>query len=824
MGFISIKFVTDIEYLYTPINSRALAERAVIESLFSYNLTVNYDFTRDTRLRKVGFLVFTAKDEGSMLREEIMDDIISADNLVSNITIFVNNVTVSYFDLCCKNDGKCYQNGILRLKGKLNDIRNNKMKVNAFINNDNFAIYTEPHAFNLGKITFDEDGYLKDVKAIRLFYLLDDSTVEKLHKAELWERTFLDVVSNLHYAHVDLSYFTRSSFDTESNRLTEMSGPLLIIIIPIMGFFAVISTMTKDWVTSKPIVGISGCLNSSFAVITAFGILLWCGREYVDINIGIPFLMLGIGLDDSFVLLAAWRRTDPKLHVSIRMKETYSDAAVSITITSLTNFVSFCIGMTTPYRIVNIFCNYMAISVLFDFIYQITFFGACMALTGYRESKNLHAAFCFPVNTEFPKDNYLYHLLTYGIAKKERKPEDNYGNSIMLVYRDVLGNFLCQSWAKKLIMLATFIYLLGAIYGLQFTKEGLKSQDIFRYNSFGVKYTECHYKYFTQYPHRIHVVINSTLDYSNPKVQRQVMEFVEKFQNLSSIESDNFTEFWLKHYLKFIRNKISWFSLSGYNTSNSDDFVEGLRKVFLKLPWAKHLKQDIIFNEDGKKIIASRFFIQSVNVSTTNEEKQLLIDLWKIVDSSNFNAYVYQFWFTIINQYIGSTPTTIQTLCIAAILVTIVFFVFIPDIICAICVALTIISIEIGVIGYMSLWNVAIDSISMIVLVMSTGFCVDYASHVSYAYINFRSESTNEKLKNALYTVGHPVVQGCVSTMLGVSIFYFGACHIFIIFLKIIFLVMLFALIHGIFILPVVLSIFDDLFKLIKYRKKETEL
>lgn len=54
-------------------------------------------------------------------------------------------------------------------------------------------------------------------------------------------------------------------------------------------------------------------------------------------------------MDDTFVLLAAWRRTDPKKSVVERMGETYSEAAVSITITSLTNFISFIIG---PYRLI----------------------------------------------------------------------------------------------------------------------------------------------------------------------------------------------------------------------------------------------------------------------------------------------------------------------------------------------------------------------------------------------------------------------------------------------------------------------------------------
>src|SRR5690625_471885 len=53
----------------------------------------------------------------------------------------------------------------------------------------------------------------------------------------------------------------------------------------------------------------------------------------------------GVGMDDAFVLLAAWRRTSPTQSVPERLSHTYSEAAVSISITSLTNFISFMIGI-----------------------------------------------------------------------------------------------------------------------------------------------------------------------------------------------------------------------------------------------------------------------------------------------------------------------------------------------------------------------------------------------------------------------------------------------------------------------------------------------
>ena len=71
-----------------------------------------------------------------------------------------------------------------------------------------------------------------------------------------------------------------------------------------------------------------------------------------------PFLMLGIGIDDTFVMLGAWRRTSIHAPVEERMADTFRDAAVSVTITSVTDCLSFFVGVITPFPCVRIFCIY----------------------------------------------------------------------------------------------------------------------------------------------------------------------------------------------------------------------------------------------------------------------------------------------------------------------------------------------------------------------------------------------------------------------------------------------------------------------------------
>ena len=63
-------------------------------------------------------------------------------------------------------------------------------------------------------------------------------------------------------------------------------------------------------------------------------------------------------------MLAAWRRTPVTLPVPERMGRMLAEAAVSITITSVTDVLSFWIGLTSTFPSVQIFCLYTGQSLV----------------------------------------------------------------------------------------------------------------------------------------------------------------------------------------------------------------------------------------------------------------------------------------------------------------------------------------------------------------------------------------------------------------------------------------------------------------------------
>ncbi len=153
-------------------------------------------------------------------------------------------------------------------------------------------------------------------------------------------------------------------------------------------------------------------------------------------------------------------------------------------------------------------------------------------------------------------------------------------------------------------------------------------------------------------------------------------------------------------------------------------------------------------------------------------------------------------------------PTTVQCVLVAAAVMVLVSLLFIPRLICALWVSLSIVSIELGVLGFMALWGVALDSISMVNLIMSIGFSVDFSAHIAHHFsISSAASTMEDRLHDCLFLLGLPILQGATSTVIGVLGLVLTPSYVFVTFFKMIFLVVFLGSLHGLFLLPVMLSL-----------------
>lgn len=297
------------------------------------------------------------------------------------------------------------------------------------------------------------------------------------------------------------------------------------------------------------------------------------------------------------------------------------------------------------------------------------------------------------------------------------------------------------------------------------------------------------------------MIISGHYDYSDPMVQQQVENLTSTLESLDFIGP--YTESWLRSFQNHIE-----FLQDDYNLtiSNEADFVQNLKDRWL-FP-NNTFSLDVKFDDSEQHIIASRFMIQAVNVSGTNQEKAVVKKLRQVCQDSPLNASVFQPYFVFFDQYELVGPTSIQSMIYGAIVMMLICLLFIPNVFCCFWVAFCIVSIEIGVAGYMSLWGVSLDSISMINLIMCIGFSVDFTAHICYAYMSSKKERPDDKVRDCLYALGLPIVQGALSTILGLVALLLAETYIFLVFFKMVFLVIFIGAMHGLFLLPVLLSLF----------------
>ena len=301
------------------------------------------------------------------------------------------------------------------------------------------------------------------------------------------------------------------------------------------------------------------------------------------------------------------------------------------------------------------------------------------------------------------------------------------------------------------------------------------------------------------------MILSGEYDYSDPKIQEQALNLTKTLESTPYISSNPlYSENWLRNFLDYVLLNNEDYENVTLNIEKT--FNEELKKTLLVPNSVTSL--DVKFDKKGEHIIASRFLIQAVNISGTNQEKEMVKELRRICAESPLNASVFHPYFVFFDQFELVRPTSITCMIWGAIIMMIISFIFIPNVLCCLWVAFCIVSIELGVAGYMALWDVHLDSISMINLIMCIGFSVDFTAHICYAYMSSKKTRPDDRVKECLYSLGLPIVQGAISTILGLIALLLAGTYIFLVFFKMVFLVIFIGALHGLLLLPVLLSIF----------------
>jgi predicted RND superfamily exporter protein len=145
-------------------------------------------------------------------------------------------------------------------------------------------------------------------------------------------------------------------------------------------------------------------------------------------------------------------------------------------------------------------------------------------------------------------------------------------------------------------------------------------------------------------------------------------------------------------------------------------------------------------------------------------------------------------------------------LAIAA--VAVIVFVTVASPMTAILITLNVAFCLAEILGFMWALGFAIDSVTVINLVLAVGLSVDYSAHVGHSFMVKGGADNDRRALESLADMGAAVLAGGASTFLAVVVLLFSDSYVFFVLSRQFCLTVVLGLAHGLILLPVMLSLF----------------
>lgn len=411
------------------------------------------------------------RDQENVLKKKYIEEVKRVnDFLLANTVVKGKNIT--FETVCARRNGECLIDGVDLLSETFYEMwlsnavksktRRLKEEINMVIDSESQPIKPKQNEFrfyfnilsknpsltdltyNLGKdfyVNSEEESRngteLAFSRMFKLRYNLKSDFINVREDVKEWELEFLKSIEKLLKYHSSsqisgcnqneerkeneilkllvITYSTSQSLDLEMAANITLDTKLISGTFMLIMIFAILfMSFNTNWVTSPGfILPFAGIMSAMFGITSAFGFLSFVGYPACNLIFVIPFLVIGIGIDDMFIIYssftysaAAKQRAQLKVKSDnetedvedIELKRlisaTLAKSGVSITITSLTDFVAFLVGLTTGFRSVQIFCIYAGFSIAFCYFYQLTLFCGflCLHVRRIQKKKTLYCS------------------------------------------------------------------------------------------------------------------------------------------------------------------------------------------------------------------------------------------------------------------------------------------------------------------------------------------------------------------------------------------------------------------------------------------------
>ena len=435
--------------------------------------------------------------------------------------------------------------------------------------------------------------------------------------------------------------------------------------------------------------GLMAVINVALSIAGGYGLAVGvCGVEFNTLCAILPFILLGIGVDDAFVLVSgldnaaarlAYVPAENKSFKEItceRIKETMVSVGPTVTATSLTNIIAFLLGSMTTIPALRSFCIYAGICILCDYILQVTFFLSVLTLFERQQVKRM-------MSERLQEGQEKRRGVPMTMKESGESKEKSSLEKEVTIY----SAFDLLSWAisktlvplctkkielRVLVILASFAYAGISTYGVMDIQQGLPLKDLTTIGSNLHSYFELEENSFENQvgPETALYYIGEAdcskrtahIDIAHPKYQQKLLETHDYVMNKSKhIIFKQPT--WLEQLIMFAqRNSSESIIYVDERAYVKEDYFYDILEVFLRNPRYSPFSTDVQvdLNECTEKmeVLSSRFHYShaptgkdyGIRKKALREIRTLETELqdtyWKNVEGANIFLYglEYLFW------------------------------------------------------------------------------------------------------------------------------------------------------------------------------------
>lgn len=659
----------------------------------------------------------------------------------------------------------------------------------------------------LGSITRDNNGRIVGAKAMLINFIgVNEGDQKGDDVSRLFEEKLLNLVNedfNFEFGVVAYPLTMRSFGDLIGGSIgddlnTLATGYILILLYVCFNLGKLNSVEHRVWLS------LIGIVSVVLGVVSSYGLSQLMGFMFTQMNSLLPFLMLGVGIDDMFVIMQAWENLSEEercLERVVRFGLAMKHAGVAITITSVTDLLAFLIGASTVIPALGSFCVYAGLGIFFIYIYQTTFFLAWFSLDQRRLEDTRDGCICC------------------WKKKPDWQPSACSQKSLFQVMFQKIASLLLMLPAKIVVLMVTFALLGLGIYGTLTLEVNFDYNEWIETGTYLRNYLEekkIHFPNGGQSSSLYFTDLNYAKDMES--IGKLIDELVELSDEDDQNISPNSVKSWFPGFVQFVNTKRSAEFGADKLPQNkdytdaqfSDDLFDFLKTTGIMFRQSFKFETEIDFASTGPapKVLLSSVTYEHIIYEKTQDAIIAMKDVFSAVEKYSFSSNVFA-----TNEGYGNyvtidiiTTELIRNVLMALGVVFICTLVLIADIATSLIVLFTVLFTIINVAGFACFWGLSIDTTFAIFVTISIGLCVDYSAHIAHGFM-VEDGSRNERMEKTLVKIGPAVLNGGISTFVAFMLLSTSKSKVFFTFFQIFFLVVVFGLYHGLIFLPVVLGL-----------------